>query len=156
MGGTTVMTEYYTTSELGHAWFAIFQGFERCETYVDRFDWNINLMQNGETETTGYSKNLYVAYFIAESFNAKKWRFPKTPHNMALMKEQDGDIVFYEDEGVGSIYGNYFEDDFLYVQWAAHSRLDSLFLYVGRKIKIISRMINGKPQPFPVWDKERV
>ena len=126
------MTEYFYTSELGYADFAVKHGFNGVEA----------LKYTGKWSVTRYWRE-----------DGIKWRFPRTPHNEALMGKQELDIVKHIGKTiafnkVGII--SYNMNRKLYVH---HSGFDDL--HIDNWI-IIERNINGKPYPFPVWDKEGV
>ena len=112
------MTEYYTTQSLATAAAAIEQGFE-----------------DGQTSTSYQDGGFHegVDLDIGE-----EWRFPKTPHNEALMEVMVDDTV---------------EDPMGYGHVTIHEvyGISSAFCR-QENCKIIYR--NNKP--FPVWDKEGV
>jgi hypothetical protein len=119
------MTEYYTTRSLSTAAAAIEQGFEGCESYACRW-WYDGLHQMIMTDNI-----------------VKEWRFPKTPHNVALMYPVTGDIIKTQDPNDKHRYQlGYWEHVSCYSLLSAPT--------------IITRTINSKPVPMPVWDKEEV
>jgi hypothetical protein len=124
------MTEYFYTSSLVYAAAAVEQGFE-----------------NGEScETRKHGEHWWdeVLFDFCD-----KWRFPKTPHNVALMNKQEFDVVKQIGKAiafnkVGIISYNMNRKLYVY-----HSGFDDLHL---DNWIIIER--NGFV--FPVWDKEGV
>jgi len=152
------MTEYFYTSWLVYAAAAIEQGFEGCETLY-RIDYRGGCWHKSFILTNDYESN---------------WRFPRTPHNEALMEKQlwlDTVIMrkpwnnwllvgTYGDmrsrnEYVPCIYWNEDYNDRFDVPVEDHTNIqfDNLD---DKNIIIIQRNIDGKPHPFPVWDKECV
>ena len=108
------MTEYFYTSELGYADFAVKHGFEGVEA----------LKHTGKWSVTRYWKE-----------DGKAWRFPRTPHNEALMGVKEGDVI---------IDSNGKQRPYIY------NRCN--YIYAKNLETIIYR--NNKP--FPVWDKEEI
>lgn len=110
------MNEYYYTHSLATAASAIEQGFEDCETYDKglfrkEYEWH-----KGFDPRTEY----------------EQWRFPKSPHNVALMKPKINDLVFTS------------EKDYCIINYDAE-----LFDIKHGVETVIYR--NNKP--FPVWGK---
>ena len=121
------MTEYFYTSLLGYADFAVKHGFENPQTIY----WN-----SKEQKEEVYND-------IGIGGDVMRYQFPKTPHNEALMELQHNDLFLYQCEIDDKIYSwNY--------------SIDGVRPQTNNPIIIIQRNIGGKPYPFPVWDKEGV
>jgi hypothetical protein len=122
------MTEYFYTSSLVYAAAAVEHRFEGGESL----------------RITGWEN---MNYSIGEF--AKLWRFPKTPHNVALMNKQEFDVV----KQIGKVMSfnkvgiiEYNMNRKLFVQ---HSGFDDFY--------IDDWIITERGGfPFPVWDKEGV
>lgn len=83
----TTEQEYYTTSHLGYADFAMKHGFEKIETLFehyqyDEYKWEKGFIQKDHVDEDG-----------SEWISLGKYRFPKTPHNVALMNVTLNDIT---------------------------------------------------------------
>jgi hypothetical protein len=114
--------DYYTTSSLVYTAAAIEQGFE------------------------GINGSLYIAGFIPSD---STWRFPKTPHNVALMEARSEDYL----QIIGGHYhGNVMQgkiSEHYKCRWTGWNEEDDYPAdYSGYKI------IQRNNKPFPVWDKE--
>jgi hypothetical protein len=148
------MTKYYTTQSLATAAAAIEQGLEGCETLYDRCK-----------DKAEYEKKLQrPAKYISEGFFTdtnydddkihiclpRQWRFPRTPHNVALMEVQHNDFIkdpkcLQSVATVEKIPTN----KSIKIYWDGDEFYDD---YDKENHVIIYR--NNKP--FPVWDKEGV
>jgi hypothetical protein len=135
--------EYYTTSHLGYAYFAMKHGFKGVQTlwYSDddeKEEWRDGLVQENSRDT---DDDFYY-------YSVGVYRFPKTPHNVALMKKIKGDIVVDCYGCPGEVIKR--PDGCLEADFGEGScrDLDAL--------TILSRPINGELVPMPVWDKEVV
>jgi hypothetical protein len=132
MGGGELM-EYFHTTQLGYADFAIKQGFEGGQTIY----WN-----NKEQKEQIYND-------IGIGDDVMRYQFPKNPHNVALMQKREFDIVKYFDKQpafnrVGII--EYNMNRKLYVSHRGFNDLNINDWVV----------IESGGLPFPVWDKEGV
>lgn len=122
------MTTYFYTQSLATAAAAIEQGFEKIET------------------DKGNGKYKVIRYW---SEDGKAWRFPKTPHNVALMEVQEGDLL----QIIGGHYhgsvatGNVPEH--MKEKWTGKPAIQPRD-FVGTTI------IYRNNKPFPVWDEEGV
>jgi hypothetical protein len=137
------MTEYYVTSELINAVAAIKQGFELQEYAYNHI-------------TQGIIWEDYdVDFFTMLCLDADKWRFPKTPHNMALMQPILDDIVTWYEEGSYS--------ELRYVGIVSQVLNNGCSLYIKEntrkhhpyKSSDQVTVIQRNNMPFPLWDEER-
>jgi hypothetical protein len=134
------MTEYYTTTQLGIAYFALLHKFEGIETLTGSIQekWRV------------------VRYWQ----DGKAWRFPKTPHNLAIMEPIVGDYVqakFHAHIGgtISRITGDRLWLSFPFTaddETGVWKYRDDMFC-MTKKTAIIMLRNN---QLFPVWDKEKV
>ena len=118
------MTEYFTTSELAHARLAILHGFEGIDSSPIRNEWH-----------EGFDRSF-----------GEKWRFPRTPRNVALEAPVVGDVVRNQGGRIGKVRKDMFDRQNLVVLWCGGEVETS---YAGETI------IYRNNQPFPVWDKEK-
>jgi len=124
------MTEYFYTTQLGYADFAVKQGFENPQAWTGMM--------------TGWAEGLYGRENVGNNY-----RFHKTPHNVALMNKQEFDVV----KQIGKVMSfnkvgiiEYNMNRKLFVQ---HSGFDDYY--------IDDWIITERGGfPFPVWDKEGV
>jgi hypothetical protein len=124
------MTNYYTTQSLATAAAAIEQGFEGCETYEHRA----------------------IGFFVLPKWytvnnihdGQRQWRFPRTPHNVALMDVQKKDVVYYPSQhgDVGGIVTSINEYGFVKIKNEYYSYKENLVI------------IYRNNKPFPVWLRE--
>jgi hypothetical protein len=122
------MTEYFYTSSLVYAAAAIEQGFEGGESL----------------RITGW-ENMF--YSIGEY--AEEWRFPRTPHNDALMAKREFDVVKQVGKTIAFDKIGIVQYNMNHKLRVHHRGFDDLYL---DNWIIIYRNNN----PFPVWDKEGV
>lgn len=129
------MTEYYYTQSLATAAAAIEQGFDDVEsTHYD-----------AEKKDFWYKGFFQI---VDSDYECCKWRFPKTPHNVALMEKKVFDVVVENGSSAGNVYC-YGNGD-LYASWGENDHA------INDNMVIIARKINEKYEPFPVWDKDEV
>jgi hypothetical protein len=127
------MTEYFYTSELGYADFAVKHGFEDIITL--------------SCKTNKWKNLLYWKE------DGKAWCFPRTQHNEAVMDKQEFDVVKYIGKTIAFNKIGIIQADSRLKLFVHH---DGFRDYNLDNWTIIERNINGKPYPFPVWDKEGV
>ena len=122
------MIEYFYTSELGYADFAVKHGFEGVEA----------LKYTGKWSVTRYWKE-----------DGKAWRFPRTPHNEALMAKREFDVVKQIGKTIAFNKIGIIQAD---------SRLKLFVQPDGFRDYDLDNwiIIERNNEPFPVWDKEGV
>jgi hypothetical protein len=123
--------EYFTTSSLVYAAAAIEQGFEGCETNI-----------------IGYSE--WTKQFIPSVLGTLQHRFPKTPHNVALMEAREGDMIMFRGK-----FGAYvISSDSYTIPAQKESNCDHCFSVLDGGTLKGKTIIRRNNKPFPVWDKE--
>jgi hypothetical protein len=124
------MTEYFYTTQLGYADFAVKHGFEQPQAWT-------GIM-------TGWAEGLYGRENVGNNY-----RFHKTPHNVALMNKQEFDVVKQIGKTIAFNKVGIIEYGLNRKLIVRHSGFDDPH--------IDNWVINERNNiPFPVWDKEGV
>jgi hypothetical protein len=113
------MTEYYTTSELWTKEIAVLQGFQ------------------------GY----FYSIGMCNDYPCSKWHFPKTQHNVALMKVRENDLVKIIGGVDRQVAYCYKIESELYLSFCGSSYANNMLC------RSIITIIQRNNMPFPVWDK---
>lgn len=147
--------EYYTTQSLATAAAAIEQGFEGClSCYRDE------MFKGTDSEWSNY-EGLLISGWLDAGEPITEWRFPRTPHNEALMEVQLKDWCHYilyldnpnfNDGYLGMIDGVYGQNRITLDNYQGTKTLTPNPYLTSKHLTIIHR--NNKP--FPVWDKDGV
>lgn len=125
--------KYFYTSELGYADFAVKHGFEWGEYLIEDYD--------------NYPKWVAFTQSYGRWKEWHKWRFPRTPHNEALMVKQEFNVV--KQIGKTIVFNK-----IGIIQ--ADSRLKLFVQPDGFRDYVLDNWIitERNNKPFPVWDKE--
>ena len=121
--------ENYTTSSLVYAAAAIEQGFEGCEYR--------------------YTNEGQIKWIKGNDYAAHYWRFPKKPHNVALMELQMDDVA-----QVHRWHAYTDEEQPASVIMMPYMRISIVELRDRLRSSADYTIILRNNKPFPVWDKE--